>query len=228
MANKSLDSFIFDESSRITLDWPVRRNIIDGIARGLMYLHQDSKLRIIHRDLKASNILLDHEKNPKISDFGLARSFGGNETDTKTSRVVGTYGYMSPDFGVLLIEIVSGVKNRFFCHPDHSLNLLGHAWMSYKEDKLVQLIDGVILDSSSHFEVFRVIQIGLLCVQNDPKDGPDMSQVILMLSSNMKLHQPKQPGFFMERNLLEADQLFSNPNFFSSNHLTITVLQPRQ
>ncbi|KAK1396402.1 Receptor-like serine/threonine-protein kinase [Heracleum sosnowskyi] len=243
MANKSLDSFIFEEKSRITLDWPTRYNIINGIARGLMYLHQDSKLRIIHRDLKASNILLDHEMNPKISDFGLARSFGGNETDSETTRVVGTFGYMSPEyaidgqfsvksdvysFGVLLIEIVSGVKNRSYCHPDHSLNLLGHAWMSYKEDKLRQLIDGVILDSSSHIEVFRVIQIGLLCVQHDPKDRPVMSQVVLMLSSNMKLPHPKQPGFFMERYLFEADHLSINPNLSSSNQLTITGLLPRQ
>ncbi|KAL8145799.1 hypothetical protein AgCh_003811 [Apium graveolens] len=163
MANKSLDSFIFDENSGITLDWTKRYNILNGIARGLMYLHQDSKLRIIHRDLKASNILLDHEMNPRISDFGMARSFGENETEAKTSRVVGTYGYMSPEyaidgqfsvksdvysFGVLLIEIVSGVKNRLFNHPDHSFNLLGHAWICYKEGKLLQLIDEVILESS--------------------------------------------------------------------------------
>nr|XP_017251119.1 PREDICTED: uncharacterized protein LOC108221773 [Daucus carota subsp. sativus] len=242
MANRSLDSIIFDENSRNTMDWPKRCNIINGIARGLMYLHQDSKLRVIHRDLKASNILLDHEMNPKISDFGMARSFGGNETEANTSRVVGTYGYMSPEyaidgqfsvksdvysFGVLLLEIISGVKNRLFTHPDHSLNLLGHAWMSYKEDKLLQLIDEVILESSNHTEVFRVIQIGLLCVQHDPKDRPVMSEVVLMLSSNMKLPHPKQPGFFMERYFLEADHFGSNAKLSSSNDLTITALLPR-
>ncbi|XP_074366224.1 G-type lectin S-receptor-like serine/threonine-protein kinase At4g27290 [Apium graveolens] len=243
MANRSLDSFIFDLNKSSTMDWPKRNNIINGIARGLLYLHQDSNLRIIHRDLKASNILLDHEMNPKISDFGIARSFGGNETEAKTSRVVGTYGYMSPEyaidgqfsvksdvysFGVLVVEIVSGVKNRLFSHPDHSLNLLGHAWMSYKEEKLLQLIDGVILASSKHFEVFRVIQIGLLCVQHDPMDRPVLSEVVLMLSSNMKLPDPKKPGFFTERYFLEADHLLSNERLSSSNKLTITALLPRR
>ncbi|MFS7935654.1 putative protein kinase RLK-Pelle-DLSV family [Helianthus anomalus] len=141
MPNKSLDSFIFDKAQSLFLDWTKCFNIIKGIARGLVYLHQDSRLRIIYRDLKASNILLDQDMNPKISDFGIVRSFGGNESQGNTERVVGTYGYMSPEyaidgifsvksdvfsFGVLVLEIVSGKRNRRFTQQDTGNNLMGH------------------------------------------------------------------------------------------------------
>jgi serine/threonine protein kinase len=126
MPKKSLDFYIFDPREAKLLDWNTRFEIINGICRGLLYLHRDSRLRIIHRDLKASNILLDENLIPKISDFGLARIFPGNEDEANTRRVVGTYGYMAPEYamgglfseksdvfslGVILLEIISGRRN---------------------------------------------------------------------------------------------------------------------
>ncbi|GKV39952.1 hypothetical protein SLEP1_g47644 [Rubroshorea leprosula] len=122
-----------DPIKHAQLYWERRYGIILGIARGLLYLHEDSRLRIIHRDLKASNILLDEDMNAKIADFGMARLFGRDETQANTSRIVGTYGYMAPEyvvrgqfsvksdvfsFGVLLLEIVSGRRNSWFQNED--------------------------------------------------------------------------------------------------------------
>ncbi|XAR67511.1 Non-specific serine/threonine protein kinase [Bertholletia excelsa] len=241
MPNKSLDYFIFAQERRKSLDWPKRFHIITGIARGLLYLHQDSRLRIIHRDLKASNILLDIDMNARISDFGIARSFGGNETEANTQRVVGTYGYMSPEyivdgifsiksdvfsFGVLVLETVSGKRNRGFNHQEHRHNLLGHAWRLYNEDRLEELIDQSLRNSSLS-EVLRSIHVGLLCVQQSPEDRPSMASVVLMLGSESALAKPKQPGFFTERDIPEFYSSFSKDATFSGCEISLTLLNGR-
>ncbi|KAK3125249.1 hypothetical protein QOZ80_7BG0602280 [Eleusine coracana subsp. coracana] len=208
--NGSLHNFLFDNSKRNALNWQQQYNIILGVAKGLLYLHEDSSVIIIHRDLKSNNILLDNNMEPKIADFGLARLLGEGNTHTQTRRVVGTFGYMSPEyaihghmspksdifsFGMLLLEIVTRRSNCI--SDDHSvMNLLRDVWDHWTRGSILQMLDQS-LDRYSQSQALRCIHIGLLCVQVDPCDRPDMSAVVFMLvRDRMELQPPKEPALF--------------------------------
>ncbi|XP_050935867.1 G-type lectin S-receptor-like serine/threonine-protein kinase At1g11330 isoform X3 [Cucumis melo] len=245
MPNGSLDSMVFDSTKAKVLDWQKRFNVIEGIARGLLYLHRDSRLKIIHRDLKASNILLDRDLNPKISDFGTARIFyGGNEAQARTTKVVGTYGYMSPEyvlngqfseksdvfsFGVLLLETISGRKNTSFYENEDALSLLGFAWKLWRENNLVALIDQTIFELHYEAEIVRCIHVGLLCVQELAKDRPNITTILSMLHNEITdLPMPKQPGFSSNQIEIHTEGCEQNHvGTCSTNMITITSFDGR-
>ncbi|KAL2925030.1 Cysteine-rich receptor-like protein kinase 25 [Bienertia sinuspersici] len=197
--NGSLDHILFDPNRREDLTWKIRYNIIEGITHGLLYLHEESQLRIIHRDLKASNVLLDESMNPKISDFGTAR-----------------FGYMPPEyakfgkistkvdvfsFGVLLLEIISGRKNSASSgNPNRIEHLLSKVWKCWTSRQLGEVIDPVLLrESGQADDIKRCIHIGLLCVQEVAASRPTMSEVVLVFNSYSQiLPPPSEPAYLMK------------------------------
>ncbi|KAL5206688.1 hypothetical protein ABZP36_034897 [Zizania latifolia] len=252
MPNKSLDKFLFDPEKCKQVNWEKRFMIIKGIARGLQYLHEDSQLKIVHRDLKASNVLLDTDMNPKISDFGLARLFGDDQTKEITNRVVGTYGYMAPEyalrghfsvksdiysFGVLILEIVTGRKNSDSYNSEQSVDLLSLIWEHWTMKTITEMIDPSLRRDSLQDEILRCIHIGLVCVQEDPTDRPTISMVNIMLDSNtVSVQPPSKPAFFTDMTGNIGSSIYSQPylvdytarsTVMSPNEVSITEPEPR-
>ncbi|TQE04144.1 hypothetical protein C1H46_010256 [Malus baccata] len=252
VANASLDHFIFDPQNNAHLEWETRYKIIQGIARGILYLHEDSRVRIIHRDLKASNILLDEDMNPKIADFGMARLFMIDQTQGDTKTIVGTYGYMAPEyaihgrfsvktdifsFGVLVLEIISAKKIGSFQYGKNAEDLLSYAWRNWREETPQNIIDPT-LTTSSRIEIMRCIHIGLLCVQQNAVDRPTVVSIVSMLNSEtLTLSVPSRPAFFSQDDgeldlclttLTESDESKSSSIYVTQNEPSnITEPYPR-
>ncbi|XP_021755330.1 cysteine-rich receptor-like protein kinase 5 [Chenopodium quinoa] len=217
------------QTKQASLNWQIRCNIIVGIARGLLYLHEDSPLKVIHRGLKSSNILLDEHMNPKISDFGLAKLFGVDQIQGDTKRIIGTYGYMAPEyvitghysvksdiysFGVLVLETVSGQRNRF-CKQLQ----LEEAWRLWNDNKTLDFVDTTLQNDFPIDEVTKCIHIALLCIQDDAALRPRMSSIVAALNGQaICLPTPKPPNYF-GANILEDNDSLGNK--------TITNLHPR-
>ncbi|XP_020204531.1 cysteine-rich receptor-like protein kinase 7 isoform X2 [Cajanus cajan] len=250
--NKSLDYFLFDSQRSKFLSWHERYNIIGGIARGILYLHEHSRLKVIHRDLKPSNVLLDENMIPKISDFGLARIVEINQDQGSTNRIVGTYGYMSPEyamfgqfseksdvfsFGVMVLEIITGKQNLSSYEPHRVANgLLSYVWRQWRDETQLCILDSIIQENYSKNEVIKCIQIGLLCVQQNPDDRPTMVAVVSYLSSHLiELPSPQEPAFFLHGRMnpkLSGQESSSSHSIngstpFSNNDMSISQFLPR-
>lgn len=212
--NESLDKLLFKSTNRDVLDWKRRYDIISGVARGLLYLHEDAHDCIIHRDIKASNILLDEKWVPKIADFGMAKLYPEDQTHVNT-RVAGTNGYMAPEyimhgnlsikadvysFGVVVLELISGQKNMMFNLDPECQNLLDWAYKMYKKGKGLEILESILASSADPDQVATCIKLGLLCTQFDHHLRPTMSRVVLMLTRKPgTLEEPIQPGYLGSR-----------------------------
>ncbi|KAB2637017.1 LRR receptor-like serine/threonine-protein kinase [Pyrus ussuriensis x Pyrus communis] len=199
LENKSLDQALFG-TSNLHLDWPTRFNILLGTARGLAYLHEESRPRVVHRDVKASNILLDAELSPKISDFGLAKLYDDEKTHIST-RVAGTIGYLASEyalfghltekadvfgFGVVVLEILSGRPNSYNNLDQEKIYLLEWVWTLHENDQTLGLVDPRLTEFDE-IKATRLIKVALVCTQGSPMARPSMSRVVAMLSGDIDI-----------------------------------------
>ncbi|XVE63319.1 hypothetical protein DITRI_Ditri07aG0010500 [Diplodiscus trichospermus] len=204
MENNSLARALFGpEECQLKLDWPTRHKICIGIARGLAYLHEESRLKIVHRDIKATNVLLDKNLSPKISDFGLAKLDEEDNTHIST-RVAGTYGYMAPEyamrgyltdkadvysFGIVTLEIVSGRSNTSYRSKDECFYLLDWALVLNEQGSLLDLVDTRLGSDYNKEEVMAMINVALLCTNANAAARPAMSSVVSMLEGKASVEE---------------------------------------
>ncbi|XP_044985349.1 probable LRR receptor-like serine/threonine-protein kinase At1g07650 isoform X1 [Hordeum vulgare subsp. vulgare] len=218
MENNCLARALFVEEYRLALDWPTRRKICLGIARGLAYMHEESAIRIVHRDIKASNILLDKDLDAKISDFGLAKLNEDGHTHIST-KVAGTIGYMAPEyamrgyltdkadvysFGVVALEIVSGKSNTNYRPKEDFVYLLDWACVLHERGTLLELVDPDLGSNYSTEEALLMLNVALLCTNAAPTLRPKMSNAVSLLEG----HTPLQP--FLSELSLAANSLSSS------------------
>ncbi|KAH1222938.1 putative leucine-rich repeat receptor-like serine/threonine-protein kinase [Glycine max] len=201
--------------SRLKLDWPTRHKICLGIARGLAFLHEESRLKIVHRDIKATNVLLDKDLNPKISDFGLAKLDEEDNTHIST-RIAGTYGYMAPEyamhdkadvysFGVVALEIVSGKSNTIHRPKQEALHLLDWAHLLKEKGNLMELVDRRLGSNFNENEVMMMIKVALLCTNATSNLRPTMSSVLSILEGRTMIPEfISDPSEIMDEMKLEA------------------------
>ncbi|XP_040938114.1 probable leucine-rich repeat receptor-like serine/threonine-protein kinase At3g14840 [Gossypium hirsutum] len=204
LENNSLARALFGpQESQSILDWPTRKKICIGIARGLAYLHEESRLKIVHRDIKASNVLLDKNLNPKISDFGLAKLDEEDNTHIST-RIAGTYGYMAPEyalhghltekadvysFGIVALEIVSGRCNTRIRPKQEPFILLEWAHVLKENGNLLELVDTRIGSDCDKNEVMTMINVALLCTNPTASARPPMSSVVSILEGKAEVQE---------------------------------------
>ncbi|XP_031284416.1 putative serine/threonine-protein kinase [Pistacia vera] len=209
MENNSLThSLLGGEQNRMKFN--IRRDILLGVARGLAYLHKGIEPHIVHRDIKASNILIDQNFKPKVSDFGLSRLLRDNNSYISTG-VAGTLGYLAPEyaisghmtrksdvysFGVLLLEIISGRQVVVFDLEQGEYYLVQKAWEVYNAGNLVKLVDPTLQMNYPEEEAIRFFKVGLLCVQENVRLWPTMSEALKMLCNEMDIQdvQISRPG----------------------------------
>lgn len=212
MENNSLASALLgSKGKKLDIDWPKRANICIGTASGLAFLHEEAEPSIVHRDIKASNVLLDENLHPKIGDFGLAKLFPDNVTHVST-RVAGTVGYLAPEyallgqltkkadiysFGVLLLEIVSGRSSSKAAFGEDLLVLVEWTWQLREQGRLLEIVDPELLEYPED-EVIRFIKVALFCTQAVAQNRPDMKQVVKMLSKKVVLNDQllTEPGIY--------------------------------